>query len=75
MHRYNNPMFVVIELANAKALEQWFPPGEEFLPREEFYNFKGGILQVLFCEGQWFLNCELQLLGTLFFHSLFQTQY
>ena len=34
-------------------LVQWFPTGEEFLPREEFYNFKGGILQILLCEGQW----------------------
>jgi len=24
-------------------LKQWFPTGEEFLPREEFHEFKGGI--------------------------------
>jgi len=24
-------------------LGQWFPTGEEFLPREEFHEFKGGI--------------------------------
>ena len=22
---------------------QWFPTGEEFLPREEFHEFRGGI--------------------------------
>jgi len=24
-------------------LDQWFPTGEEFLPREEFHEFRGGI--------------------------------
>jgi len=24
-------------------LAQWFPTGEEFLPREEFHEFMGGI--------------------------------
>jgi len=24
-------------------LGQWFPTGEEFLPREEFHEFRGGI--------------------------------
>ena len=24
-------------------LEQWFPTGEEFPPREEFHEFRGGI--------------------------------
>jgi len=23
--------------------EQWFPTGEEFLPREEFHELRGGI--------------------------------
>jgi len=25
------------------AIKQWFPAGEEFLPGEEFHEFKGGI--------------------------------
>jgi len=25
------------------ALQQWFPTREEFLPREEFHEFRGGI--------------------------------
>jgi len=24
-------------------IKQWFPTGEEFLPREEFHEFRGGI--------------------------------
>jgi len=24
-------------------VNQWFPTGEEFLPREEFHEFRGGI--------------------------------
>jgi len=27
----------------SKPLLQWFPTGEEFLPREEFHEFRGGI--------------------------------
>ena len=34
------------------TLTQWFPTGEKF------YNFKGGILQVLFCEGLWCLTAS-----------------
>jgi len=26
-----------------KPLDQWFPTGEEFLPWEEFHEFRGGI--------------------------------
>jgi len=26
-----------------KPIAQWFPTGEEFLPREEFHEFRGGI--------------------------------
>jgi len=26
-----------------KILAQWFPTGEEFLPREEFHEFRGEI--------------------------------
>jgi len=25
------------------GLDQWFPTGEEFLPRDEFHEFRGGI--------------------------------
>jgi len=25
------------------CLGQWFPTGEEFLPREKFHEFRGGI--------------------------------
>jgi len=25
------------------ALDQWFPTREEFLPRDEFHQFRGGI--------------------------------
>jgi len=30
-------------VSEAGAIYQWFPTGEEFLPREEFQEFRGGI--------------------------------
>jgi len=29
-------------------LDQRFPPGEEFLPREEFHVFRGGMFNLFF---------------------------
>ena len=57
-------------IKTSNRLAQWFPIGEEFLPLEEFYNFKGGILQVLFCEGLWCLNCKSQMLALFFLFAV-----
>jgi len=36
-------LVIISKLIPRKQLRQWFPTGEEFLPREEFHEFRAGI--------------------------------
>jgi len=36
-------MHTILHTLSLLVVEQWFPTGEEFLAREEFHEFRGGI--------------------------------
>ena len=64
---------------NAYTVHQWFPTGEEFPPREEFHEFRGGIstlqLSYLFSVQQvlriFLLTLTLSIVISLYICELF----